>query len=146
MNGPGTGWTPVTVSVFWAVSAVIAVIPWTPQRANAFRSAWIPAPPPESEPAIDRRAGMELGIGPGYDGAVLVAGDRAATAARALPYGGHRGERTGGTGVTGGTGGTGGTGVTGVIGAKCTTCMLFVTRAPVSHRPPRTRHTRGANS
>ena len=30
------------------------VIPCTPQRANAFRSAWIPAPPPESEPAIVR--------------------------------------------------------------------------------------------
>jgi len=30
------------------VIAVIADIPWTPQRENDFRSAWIPAPPPES--------------------------------------------------------------------------------------------------
>src|SRR3982750_4825457 len=46
-----------TPSVFCAVIAVIAVIPCTPTRANAFRSAWIPAPPPESEPAIERTAG-----------------------------------------------------------------------------------------
>ena len=50
--------TALTPSVFCAVNAVIAVIPWTPQRANAFRSAWMPAPPPESEPAIERTAGM----------------------------------------------------------------------------------------
>ncbi len=49
--------------VFCAVSAVIAVIPWTPQRANAFRSAWIPAPPPESEPAIESTAGDGRGHG-----------------------------------------------------------------------------------
>ena len=42
MNAGGTGCTPVTPTVFCAVSAVIAVIPWTPQRANAFRSAWMP--------------------------------------------------------------------------------------------------------
>ena len=41
-----------TPTVFCAVIAVIAVVPCTPQRANAFRSAWMPAPPPESEPAI----------------------------------------------------------------------------------------------
>ena len=40
-------------TVFCAVIAVIAVIPCTPQAANALRSAWMPAPPPESEPAID---------------------------------------------------------------------------------------------
>ena len=50
----GTGVTPSTATVFCQVIAVIAVMPWTPQRANAFRSAWIPAPPPESEPAIDK--------------------------------------------------------------------------------------------
>ena len=48
----GTVWTETTRAVFWAVSATIAEVPWTPQRANAFRSAWIPAPPPESEPAM----------------------------------------------------------------------------------------------
>ena len=46
--------------MFWAVIAVIAVIPCTPQRANAFRSAWIPAPPPESEPAIESTVGIGL--------------------------------------------------------------------------------------
>ena len=50
----GIGWTAVTPTVFWAVIAVIAVMPCTPQAANAFRSAWMPAPPPESEPAIER--------------------------------------------------------------------------------------------
>ena len=54
----GVACTALTPIVFCAVSAVIAVIPWTPQRANAFRSAWMPAPPPESEPAIERTAGM----------------------------------------------------------------------------------------
>jgi hypothetical protein len=36
-------------------------MPCTPQRANAFRSAWMPAPPPESEPAIDSTVGTERG-------------------------------------------------------------------------------------
>jgi hypothetical protein len=40
--------------VFCAVSATIALVPWTPAAANAFRSAWMPAPPPESEPAMVR--------------------------------------------------------------------------------------------
>ena len=52
----------MTPTVFCAVSAVIAVIPCTPQRANAFRSAWMPAPPPESEPAIESTAGTGRGI------------------------------------------------------------------------------------
>jgi hypothetical protein len=38
--------------VFWAVIAVIAVVPNTPRRMNTRRSAWMPAPPPESDPAI----------------------------------------------------------------------------------------------
>ena len=47
-----------TSRVFWAVIAVIAAVPCTPQLANAFRSAWIPAPPPESEPAIVSAVGV----------------------------------------------------------------------------------------
>src|SRR3954453_7224816 len=62
MKSGGVLWTPLTPMVFCAVSAVIAVIPWTPQRAKAFRSAWIPAPPPESEPAIESTAGTRRGI------------------------------------------------------------------------------------
>ncbi len=41
-------WTP---SEFWAVIAVSAVAPCSPCAANVRRSAWIPAPPPESDPA-----------------------------------------------------------------------------------------------
>src|SRR4051794_38235940 len=58
-----TASTAVTATVFCAVMAVIAVVPCTPARAKAFRSAWIPAPPPESEPAIDRQTGMRPGSG-----------------------------------------------------------------------------------
>src|SRR4051794_20874680 len=48
--------------VFCAVSATIAEVPNTPQRANAFRSAWIPAPPPESEVAIVIATGMRRSV------------------------------------------------------------------------------------
>ena len=54
----GTGWIALTPTVLCAVTAVIAVVPCTPQRANAFRSAWMPAPPPESEPAIASAVGV----------------------------------------------------------------------------------------
>jgi hypothetical protein len=39
--------------VFCAVIAVIAVHPYTPSAENIFKSACIPAPAPESLPAID---------------------------------------------------------------------------------------------
>jgi len=54
----GTTWTPVTAVVFWAVSAVMADMPYTPRAANVFRSACIPAPPLESEPAMVRAERM----------------------------------------------------------------------------------------
>ena len=61
----GTGWISLTPSVFCAVTAVIALVPCTPQRANAFRSAWMPAPPPESDPAIVSATGVPaLGLAP----------------------------------------------------------------------------------
>ena len=44
--------TPRTSVVFCAVTAVSALVPWTPWAAKVFRSACTPAPPPESEPAI----------------------------------------------------------------------------------------------
>ena len=60
----GNGWTAVTATVFWAVTAVIADMPCTPQRAIAFMSAWMPAPPPESEPAMERTRGtLDTGRG-----------------------------------------------------------------------------------
>src|SRR5436305_5544581 len=37
-------------------------MPCTPQAANALRSAWIPAPPPESEPAIDSTRGIRSAV------------------------------------------------------------------------------------
>ncbi len=58
MNWRGRVSTEITSWVFCAVSATIAEVPCTPQRANAFRSAWIPAPPPESEVAIVIATGM----------------------------------------------------------------------------------------
>jgi hypothetical protein len=53
--------TRVTPSVFWAVSAVIALVPWTQWNANVRRSAWMPAPPPLSEPAIVSAVATFLG-------------------------------------------------------------------------------------
>ena len=38
--------------VFWDVIAVIAVIAYEPRAVTVFISAWIPAPPDESDPAI----------------------------------------------------------------------------------------------
>src|SRR5712692_2795661 len=55
----GTSATPVTPLVFCTVTDVIALVPHTPSAANVLRSAWMPAPPPESEPAIVRTRGME---------------------------------------------------------------------------------------
>ena len=46
-----------TPRVFCAVTATIAVVPQTPCASKVFRSAATPAPPPESDPAIDRTAG-----------------------------------------------------------------------------------------
>src|SRR5262249_3332724 len=56
----GTACTEVTPVVLCAVSATIAEVPCTPHAAKALRSAWIPAPPPESEPAIVIATGVRL--------------------------------------------------------------------------------------
>ena len=63
MTSAGTGEIARTSTVFCAVIAVMAVVPWTPAAANALRSAWIPAPPPESEPAMDSTTGIEREAG-----------------------------------------------------------------------------------
>ena len=47
----GVGWICVTPREFCDVSAVITHIPGTPSAWNVLMSAWIPAPPEESEPA-----------------------------------------------------------------------------------------------
>src|SRR5687768_18583431 len=41
----------------------MAVIPNTPSAWNVFRSAWMPAPPPESDPAIESARGIPLPSG-----------------------------------------------------------------------------------
>src|SRR5690242_12967461 len=49
-------WAPmslITASIC-AVTAVMALVPYTPCAANVLRSAWMPAPPPESLPAMVR--------------------------------------------------------------------------------------------
>ena len=48
----GNGATAVTPRVFCAVTAVMALVPYTPNAAKVFRSAWMPAPPLESLPAM----------------------------------------------------------------------------------------------
>ena len=52
INSGETSKIPCTPVVFWAVRAVMALMPYTPFAIMVFRSAWIPAPPLESLPAI----------------------------------------------------------------------------------------------
>src|SRR5437762_6139209 len=59
-NSGATSATACTPRVLCAVSAVITVAPYTSKAANVFRSAWMPAPPPVSEPAIVRATGGRL--------------------------------------------------------------------------------------
>src|SRR5918993_34480 len=55
--------TSVTPCVFCAVTAVIALVPYTPSAANVLRSAWMPAPAPESLPAMVRTARIDRSRG-----------------------------------------------------------------------------------
>src|SRR5580698_5474907 len=48
----GTSQYPWTPTEFCAVTAQTTLIPCTPRASIVFRSAWMPAPPAESEPAI----------------------------------------------------------------------------------------------
>jgi hypothetical protein len=50
-----------TPSVFCAVMAVTALMPYTPRTEKTFRSAWMPAPPEESEPAMVKAVFMRGG-------------------------------------------------------------------------------------
>ena len=56
----GSSQAPWTPSEFWAVTAVSTLMPWAPRASIVLRSAWMPAPPPESDPATVRTRG---GIG-----------------------------------------------------------------------------------
>ena len=54
----GSSQQPCTPSEFCAVTAVSTLMPCTPSASIVFRSAWMPAPPPESEPAtVSTRGG-----------------------------------------------------------------------------------------
>ena len=50
-NSGSSATTPKTPRVFCAVTAVTAVAAWPPCAVTVLMSAWIPAPPPESDPA-----------------------------------------------------------------------------------------------
>src|SRR2546428_305924 len=98
-SATGTGSQLLTPTVFCAVTAVTTLVPNTPNWWNVFRSAWSPAPPPESEPAIVRAiftgAGLLTLLGLGWgrrgrqrahralqlvkQGRVLLAGPRGAS-------------------------------------------------------------------
>jgi hypothetical protein len=54
--------TPCTPTEFWAVTAVITDIPNTRNAENVLRSAWMPAPPPESDPAMVRARGIRMAL------------------------------------------------------------------------------------
>ena len=58
----GISTTSTTSRVFWAVTAVMTDVPYTPSAAKVFRSAWMPAPPPESEPAMVMALGTGLPV------------------------------------------------------------------------------------
>ena len=55
-----TGSTRNTPQVFWTVIAVRALIPYRPNAPMVFKSAWIPAPPLQSDPAIVRTVFIRL--------------------------------------------------------------------------------------
>ena len=61
-------WMPRTASGFCAVMHVIALVPCTPSAAKVLRSAWMPAPPPLSDPAIvsATASGVRFDMGPSY--------------------------------------------------------------------------------
>src|ERR1700712_4563933 len=73
----GTSWNPVTPSEFCTVTAVTATDPWTSHAATARTSAVMPAPPPESVPAMVRATG-----GRRADSVLLIGIDAATTADR----------------------------------------------------------------
>ncbi|MNH08548.1 hypothetical protein D3C79_679670 [compost metagenome] len=55
-----TGSTIFTATEFWAVMAEMTEQPCTPRLCMLCKSAWMPAPPPESEPAMVQTMGLVL--------------------------------------------------------------------------------------
>src|SRR5579875_92197 len=64
----GSSQYPCTPTEFCAVTAQTTVMPWTPSASMVFRSAWMPAPPPESEPAIASTRGGGVLMAPRVGG------------------------------------------------------------------------------
>ena len=63
-NAAGTGHISRTPVVFCAVSAVMALMPKQPSMVMVFKSAWMPAPPLLSLPAMVRTGAMVIGAAP----------------------------------------------------------------------------------
>ena len=60
-NCSGRSCMPLTSKVFWAVTEVSTESPYTPRVVKVLRSAWIPAPPLESDPATVSALGIFSG-------------------------------------------------------------------------------------
>mmetsp|Transcript_83005 Transcript_83005/g.240152 ORF Transcript_83005/g.240152 Transcript_83005/m.240152 type:complete len:405 (-) Transcript_83005:212-1426(-) len=69
----GMGKTPCTPCEFCAVRALMAVMPKAPSAEHAFRSAWMPAPPPLSDPATMSTLGGMMRAARNSAGVVSVA-------------------------------------------------------------------------
>ena len=68
----GTTWLSVSAVVFWAVTQVTTLAPCRPKSWKVRTSAWIPAPPPLSDPAIVQATwvmsgSIERGKGPSLE-------------------------------------------------------------------------------
>ena len=59
-NSGGRSNTPWTPREFWAVTAVSTDMPKTRKAEKVLRSAWMPAPPPESDPAMVSALGTSM--------------------------------------------------------------------------------------
>src|SRR5436190_17341218 len=76
--------TPKTPAGFCAVRHVTTLGPCTARAANVFRSAWMPAPPPLSEPAMVRATGKRRGLVMGHS-VSLECGKREAESGKTQP-------------------------------------------------------------
>ena len=87
----GSSQAPCTTSEFCAVTAVSTLMPCTPSASIVLRSAWTPAPPPESEPAtVSTRAGTVGTLGAAGTAGALTARRRSGPSRRPSPRGRRR--------------------------------------------------------
>ena len=89
-NAGGSSWIAVTPTCSAPSARRARTLPYTPAAANAFRSAWMPAPPPESDVAIVSARGNHIALpspvltGSGSTG-VISAARRGTPVRRTLP-------------------------------------------------------------